>query len=108
MIFNQQATAQCRDVKKSLKHLNNNKLDSSISTLKRAEKVLIENGIESVNEKCLSRMYFLKGATNLTLGKKADSLSVKLKYFKESASNYRKFIKLFADKLSYLFRYEFS
>lgn len=86
--------AQCKEVNRSLKAMNNNDIDSSISSLKIAEEKIIENGLETVSSVCLARFYFAKGACGLLKGKREDSLGIKLVHYSESAENYKKYLKL--------------
>lgn len=87
------AYSQCREVKKSLNVLNEDDLDSSIVLLDQAEKLIVENGLESVDNKCLAKYYYTRGITTLMLARKADSLDLKDSLLEKSATYYLSFLK---------------
>ena len=91
--INLSINAQCKEIKKSLKVLNEDLLDSSIALLNKAEVIIKENGVETVDGKCLAKYYYTRGITQLMLGKKEDSVRLKEQLLKSSGDNYLLFLK---------------
>ena len=88
-----QLHGQCKEIKQSLRVLNETLLDSSIALLDQAEVVIKENGLETVDEKCMAKYYYTRGITQLMLGKKTDSLDQKAELLGASGENYLMFLK---------------
>lgn len=94
LISSQLSYSQCKDVKHALKAMNNKNIDSAYASLRMAGLLIEENGLESVDQKCLAKYYYANGATHLILGQKEDSLEVKIKWFEKAATSYRRFLAL--------------
>ncbi|MFT6715441.1 MAG: tetratricopeptide (TPR) repeat protein [Saprospiraceae bacterium] len=93
MLLNINANAQCKQIKLAVKAMNNSDIDSSMASLKLAEAIIKENGLETVNEKCMAKYYYTKAALHLLIGQKEDSVSSKISYFDISKSNYELYLK---------------
>jgi len=94
MLLNVKVNAQCKEIKLAMKAMNNSDIDSSMSSLKLAEVIIKENGLESVSEKCMAKYYYTKGATYLITGQREDSVVSKINYFNTSEKNYESFLKI--------------
>ncbi|MFT6746715.1 MAG: tetratricopeptide (TPR) repeat protein [Glaciecola sp.] len=94
MLLNIKAYGQCKEIKLAVKAMNNSDIDSSVASLKLAKAIITENGIETVNEKCMAKYHYTYAATQLIIGQKKDSLVAKIKYFNISENQYGKFLKI--------------
>jgi tetratricopeptide (TPR) repeat protein len=85
--------AQCNEIKTALKELNNNQLKESVLSLDSANKLIIEQGISNIDEKCMAKYYFARGTTNFELAKKEEDITAKVAAFAKSEENYNNFFK---------------
>lgn len=88
------SSAQCNEVKRALKELNNSELEKAITSLDTAGALIKEQGIENIDEKCLAKYYFGRGTTNFEKAKKDGDLAMKISFFSKSEENYNNFLKL--------------
>lgn len=94
MLGNIKVNGQCKEIKLAMKAMNVSDIDSSQSSLKAAEVLIVENGIETISEKCLVKYHYTKAAVHLVLGQKEDSLKSRLALFDVSKEYYEKFLKI--------------
>ena len=92
MVVNASAFSQCKEIKQAVKAMNVNNIDSAKASLKLAEDMIVENGVASVNEKCMAKYHYTKAAVHLMMGQKEDSLVNKVKLFNISQNQYEKYL----------------
>ena len=94
LLVNTVAKSQCAEIKLALKQINTSELDNAILTLDSASLLIKDQGIENIDEKCLAKYYFGRGASYFEKAKKEGDLNSKISIFVKSEDAFVSFFKL--------------